>query len=106
MGSAAANISQFSKLQTAFAAADANRDGVIDWDEAQRAGISRREFDQMDIDHDGFITKDEFDKWHTEVDGRKTPPIKEDEKSDGADTPPPTPRSGQEEGNAYKRRMA
>ncbi len=44
-----------------FAALDANHDGKISRQEAQRNPLVSREFDNADKNHDGFLSKDEFD---------------------------------------------
>jgi Ca2+-binding EF-hand superfamily protein len=45
-----------------FTALDANKDGKVSKAEAQKNPAVSQMFDQADKNHDGFLSKDEFDQ--------------------------------------------
>ncbi|MCJ0765592.1 EF-hand domain-containing protein [Variovorax terrae] len=49
-------------VDAAFARADANKDGKISREEAQRFPAVAQRFDQVDLDHDGALSRAEFDQ--------------------------------------------
>ena len=47
-------------IEAAFARADTNGDGKLSREEAQRFPEIANRFDELDLDHDGFLSLEEF----------------------------------------------
>ncbi|HEX9389837.1 MAG TPA: EF-hand domain-containing protein [Usitatibacteraceae bacterium] len=62
------------QMQEHLKAADKNGDGKISLDEAKASlPMIARNFDKIDADKDGFITREELKAWHDRRDERKAP---------------------------------
>ncbi|MCY1163219.1 EF-hand domain-containing protein [Polaromonas sp.] len=61
-GSIAPNKASSKDVDAAFARSDTNKDGKLDRKEAENLPAVAQRFDQIDANHDGFISREEFNK--------------------------------------------
>jgi hypothetical protein len=62
MGAPAARRFPAAELAKSFIQADANRDGELTREEARRLAIRPYSFDEMDTNHDGLISRFEYEE--------------------------------------------
>ncbi len=58
----AQNKASSKDVDAAFARTDANKDGKLDRKEAENLPAVAQRFDQIDANHDGFVSREEFNK--------------------------------------------
>lgn len=61
-GNAAAAQSGEKDVDAAFARVDTNKDGKLDKQEAQSMPVIAERFEKLDVNSDGFLSRDEFGK--------------------------------------------